>query len=426
MFFKFKQLASNRTILNIGNLVLGTSVARILSAFVIFIIARQSGLEKFGLYAAALSLAKLTAITFSLGLDGWLLREISRSHKRLEMIAGSALAIKIGFGSIWLLVLAAIIPLMNQDSFPINLVMLSAVSVWFEEILETVWTVFKASLRNEVTSKLMVSSQFVLLIITIILAQFPNNDPAIFLGGRIVAMAFGLFISLWVLLRKDKIKLQLGSVSAALRGTVSFGLSHGLAVIYERVDITIIALFLGKMAAGIYSPAISLMTTLFLIPSVIYGVMLPVISNMQDQNKKDIPAYSYRLFLLSALLGVLLGLGLVIIAYPLVWLIYTPEFMSSAPILVILSNVLLFKCMSFAFAAVIAAVGWQKKRVFVQFIAAILNIGLNLLVVRNYGIKGVAYVYVLTEFVLTIGYLILVLKWQKQHNLISKLRTVNL
>jgi O-antigen/teichoic acid export membrane protein len=424
MIDKFQRLLSNKTILNIGNLFVGSSAARVLSAVVIFIIARQSGVEKFGLYTAAFSLAKLTAVTFSLGLDNWLLREISQSRKQVDTLAGAALAIKIVLGFVWLLALGAITPFLNQDAFPLDLVMLSAFAVWFEEILNAVLAVFKGLLRNDVTSKLMVTSQLILLGITAVIAQLPENSPALFFVGRILAMVLGLCISLWVLLRSEKLKLQLESVFRALRGTISFGLSNGLSVIYERVDITIIAHFLGKIATGIYSPAISLMTTLFLIPSVIYGVMLPVFSKMHGDSRKELPKYSFRLFWLSAILGVFMGVGLVVIAYPLVWFIYTPAFISSAPILVILSSVLLFKCLSFASAAVLAAVGWQKKRVYVQFVSAILNIGLNLLVVNQFGIRGVAYVYILTEFVLTIGYMALVLKWQKEHNLLSKLRTV--
>ena len=64
------------------------------------------------------------------------------------------------------------------------------------------------------------------------------------------------------------------------------------------------------------------------------------------------------------------------------------------------------------FAAMLVAVGWQSRRVVAQAVAAALNIGLNLLVIQRYGIVSVALVYVITEWVLLGGYLLLL--WRAQ------------
>jgi O-antigen/teichoic acid export membrane protein len=218
--------------------------------------------------------------------------------------------------------------------------------------------------------------------------------------------------------------LRLSDLPHTLRSTLSFGISHGLAVIYARADITIVAYYLGSVAAGVYSPASTLMATLFLVPTVVYEVMLPVFSKLYVKNESLIPKRSFQLVLLSMGLGIVLGIGLVIIAYPLVWVLYSPEFIASVPVLIILSNVLLFKCISFALAGILAAVGWQAKRIWVQLIAGILNIGLNLLFVRSAGIIGVAYIYVFTEFLLTAGYILLLLLWQRDHLMLSIWRPI--
>ena len=342
------------------------------------------------------------------------MRNSNRFEGRLGMAAGSAFAIKIGLGSLWLLALLLIVPRLPQNAFVTQLVLLGAISVLFEELGNTGLAVFKASLRNDITVRLVVISQILLLFFTVLLTAIGVNEPAPYLYVRVLSTAVGTFIFLVSVFRFTRIRLQLTDIFRSLRGTASFGLSHGLAVIYERADITIIAFFLGETAAGIYSPAISLMTTLFLVPTAVYEVMLPHLSQIYNRNKSEIKKAGFKLFLLSAVLGVLLGVGLIILAYPLVWLIYSAEFAESAPILIILSNVLLFKAMSFALAAILAAVGWQSRRVVIQAVSAIVNIGLNVYIVQIFGIDGVAYVYVLTEFILTTGYLFYFLRWQKQ------------
>ena len=55
------------------------------------------------------------------------------------------------------------------------------------------------------------------------------------------------------------------------------------------------------------------------------------------------------------------------------------------------------------------------SRKHVQAIAAALNIGLNLALIQVYGLVGVAYIYILTEAVLMVGYLAFYLRWQMTH-----------
>lgn len=408
-----KSLIFRPVFVNAGALFSGTAAARVLSAFVIFIIARQLGLEQFGLYTAAWSLAKLTSFVFSLGLDSWLLRSAQGSEAHLGRATASALALKGIFGAVWLFFLVLLAPFLSQETFPTSLLIFSAVTVWLEEIGTTAVASFKAVLRNTITIWLVISSQLIIFLATILLAWMGFDTPEAYLSARLVATGTGTFISLYFMFRYFHITLHFADFPQTLRETASFGISHGLSMIYGRADITIIAYFLGSTAAGIYSPASSLMATLFLVPTAVYEVMLPIFSKMRLENQEQIPKKSFRLILLSMGLGLFMGVGLALVAYPLVWVLYSPEFLASAPILVILSNILIFKCISFALAAILAAVGWQGKRVWIQLGASVLNIGLNLIIVRRYSITGVAYVYVLTEFMLTAGYLLLLLLWQR-------------
>jgi O-antigen/teichoic acid export membrane protein len=94
-------------------------------------------------------------------------------------------------------------------------------------------------------------------------------------------------------------------------------------------------------------------------------------------------------------------------------LLYGPEFAPAAEVLTILALVLGLHCVSFALGAILAAVGRQGPRVAVQAFAAALNIALNLLVIREWGNIGVAWVFVASEVVLVIGYWVLVGRWER-------------
>ena len=92
-------------------------------------------------------------------------------------------------------------------------------------------------------------------------------------------------------------------------------------------------------------------------------------------------------------------------------LLYGAPYQGSGAVLAVLSGVLVLRCPSTALAAALVAVGWQTWRVGAQAVAAILNVVLNLLIVHQFGVMGVAKVYVFTEAILFLGLLSLFILW---------------
>lgn len=399
-----------RTVTNIIALFSGSSLARILSAVYIFALARHLGVEGFGLYAANLSLAKLTSVFVSLGLDSWLLRNGQRDLANFDAAIGNNLFLKLTFGVIWLMLLGGISFFLDQTVFPMAVVLTAALAVWAEEIANTAWSAFKATLHNQITVWLLVGSQLVVLLVLILLIIIGAEDAQSFMVGRMIAFVVAAVVSFYWVSKKFGLRLRYQALRQVLNETTPFGLSHGLATIYARADITIIAYALGNTAAGLYAPAVSLMTTLFLIPLTLYEVMLPLLSVAYTAGR-SMRRQTMRLSWISVGVGTLLSFGMVLFAHPLIWLIYGPEFAEAGAVLVILSSVVILKCVSFVLAAVLAAVGWQGRRVWIQVLITVISVGLTLALVRPWGILGVAYIYVFTEFLLMVGYLWLVCSW---------------
>lgn len=409
---KPENLSRKRLLTSIGALFSGTAVARVLSAIVFFLIARQLGPDNFGLYISSISLVKLWSVLFSLGLDSWLLRNGHHDNKPLSVTSGACLGLKFSLGGLWVTGFVIIAPFLKQTIFPSEIVILAALSIWFEELANVAWSTFKASLHNRITAGLIIVSQSLILLLVYILVRLNVDSVQMYLFARLVASLVSMGASIFFVLHFVGFRLDFGEMNFVLRDIASFAASNGLAVIYERADITIIGIFLGKTAAGLYGPAVSLMTTLFLIPHAIYEVMLAWMSQMYMQNPGSIPRRAFQLVLASTILGIGLSVGMLLMAHPLVQFIYGPEYTLSANLLVILSTILLLKSISFALASVITAVGWQGKRVIVQAVTALINIGLNVLFIKTFGLTGVAYIYIVSESVLMLGYMFYLLKWQ--------------
>jgi O-antigen/teichoic acid export membrane protein len=388
---------------NIATLLSGSVVAQLMTALALLLTARQLTADGYGRYSACVAITSLTSIVFSLGLDIWLLREGGRETQRLKELAGSVITIKAGLGIIWMLLFAVLAPLLNQDTYPIGLIRWSMLLIWLDTLLATTLTAFKSALINKVPAILEACADFIWFGSTILLIFYGANQPEVFIKIRVIISLAALIVALLLLTRIIGFKYKRGVVIDAIRNVFPFATSEFLGMVTLRADVVIIGLTLGEYATGIYSPAVGLINMALLAPMAVYTVMLPVLGNLYRSHPQQAIKTSYRTIALSFVIGV--GLTMIFLfGAPLVVLVLGQSYQASVAVIRILSLVLLFKCVSFAMAAIMIATDKQTKRTIVQTISAAVNVVLNLSIVYLLGVKGVAGVYVITEIILLIGY----------------------
>lgn len=408
--FSKKQIVSNIT-----TLLSGVVLARGISAITLILTARYLGPDTFGQYAACLGLTRILAVLFALGLDTWLLRSGGKDLKLIRDRSSASLVIEVFLGAIWIVGLIFIAPNLNQDAFPQTFVTLFALAIYFEELGNTVASSFKAALKNTFTMIMLSGNQLLLLIATVILISQGSDNANNFILARAVTTAVAAFLFFLIFIRIFGFHFNMANVRLALRETKSFGASVALGNIALQADVVIVANWAGKTAAGFYAPAITIASTLFLIPSATYGVMLPVLSSTYEKSVQAVKKVSKQLLLLSLLVGSLMAIVTFLLARPVMLQIYGPEYASSGDILRMISVIMVFRFISFSGAAILAAVRWQRYRVAVQAVVIAIAIGLNIYVVQIWGIMGVAGVYVFAEAVLMLGYSTIVFVWFRKY-----------
>jgi O-antigen/teichoic acid export membrane protein len=378
---------------NIATLFSGSIVAQAMTALALLFTARQLNVDGYGQYAACVAITSMASILFSLGLDLWLLREGGREPQQLPVNAGSVLAIKGAFGLAWIAGLYLLAPLMKQETYPASLLRWSVLLIWLDTLLATTLTAFKAGLRNRVPAVLEASADALWCGLTVGLIFFGARQPAAYLISRVIVTASALVLGWALLYRSFGLGFDIAVARGALRGAFPFAASEFLGMVTMRADVVIVGLILGKVATGLYSPAVGLINMAFLAPLAIYLVAVPVLSNLYLNHPQQARRTAARFLLLSLGLGVILTAGFAAAA-PLVVYLLGASFQGSVDILRILSLVLFFKSGSFALAATILATNQQAKRTMVQAVAAGFNILSNLLVATWIGI----------EVILLVGY----------------------
>ena len=391
-------------------LLVGTIVARLCTALSLVLIARQTGPAQFGQYTASFTLAWLTAPLFSLGLDMWLLGNGRRTGQdgELTVNASTALALKGGLGLLWLLLLIALAPLLNPAIFPPGLLWLAGVSVWLDEIARLVGAAFQAGERNRTVVWLLVVAQALVLAGVGSLALLGVEEIALYAWAQMATTVAGSGLGIFWLIRTFGFSTRLAQVRRTARAALPYGLSMFLSVIYGRADVMIVAYWLGATAAGYYSPAISILSALALLPLAVHNIVLPIFSQAEHRNPQALPRLIRQVLLASAGVGLLMGGGLLLSARGLIDLFYGDAYRATGVVLMIFSGVLVARCINMSAAAALIALHLQRKRVAPQAVAALFNLAVNLFVVQRWGIEGVAVVFVLTEGWLIFAYLWLV------------------
>jgi O-antigen/teichoic acid export membrane protein len=410
------QINRGNIISNTITLFSGSALAQGMTILALLFTARQLGAPSYGLYAANFALASITSFIYNLGLDIWILREGGRKPENLAKVIGSVTIIKFIGGILWLLLITTTASNVRGDIFFRDLVFYSALVVFFDNLFNSTLATFKASLKNRYTIILETSSDTAWLLATIYIIHLGVVNPILFLQVRIITLGISLLISFILVYRKIGIKADLSSVKQALQEAPPFAISEFLAWIYMRADVIIIAMFLNKAAVGIYSPAVGLVNALYLIPSAIYFVLTPVLSNLiSTANQKTLSTAKYAM-IISFFVGIGLFIGLRIFIELFIDFL-GPTYFGTKDVLRILSINLFFHSLSFILASLLVALNLQQKRVIVQAIAVLFNIIFNLLVINRWGILGISWVYVITEIIILLGYSVLVFK--NRVNLIS-------
>jgi O-antigen/teichoic acid export membrane protein len=94
-----------------------------------------------------------------------------------------------------------------------------------------------------------------------------------------------------------------------------------------------------------------------------------------------------KAFVGFGILGLLLCLGILVGSKPFVELT-GEQYQATGELLFILSPILFLKSLSYACAAFLVAVDWQRNRVIVQAASALTNVILNLVIISTFGIWG--------------------------------------
>ena len=378
----------------IGNTgwLLSDSILRMAVGLIVNVwVTRYLGPEQFGTLNYARAFLILFTPMATLGLEGIVVRNVTRAPSCRNEIMGTAFLLKLAGGVLTLVSAAlAIWMLKPADRLLHLLVGISALGTVFQCFgVIDFW--FISQLRSKYSVYARSAAFIVANIIKIFLVLFDAPlvafawagcaDLALGAIGFILAYKAGNF-------RIGEWKFSASMAVGLLRDSWPLLLADVVMLIYMRVDKVMIGEMAGNTELGIYSVATMLAEAMYFIPMAVTSSMYPSIVEAAREGGEKLDVLMQKNYSLMAFLGYAVALPVTFLASWLIPALFGAAYGRAGLMLIGLAWAGLFFNLSLARGSFLAANNWTRIQLFADFTGCVINVGLNLILIPLYGGMG--------------------------------------
>jgi len=374
--------------------------------FVIILLTRYLGPEKFGILSYALTYVSIAVSVAALGLDGIVTREIVKTPKAKDALLGTAFTINIA-SSLVVIGFVAVLVNITEDFETGLFISILSITVLFTTFGLIVDSYFQAKVLSKYTVYSNTAAFLFSSILKIILIYYEVEliyfAYALVLDSIIISFGYFYIYRLQKLSflnwRFDKkiarffIKLALPLFFIAIT-----------AYVYTRTDQIMIKHLLGNEDVGYYAAALRVSEILFFVPGVIVASLFPKIVSLKEESKKKYLRLLESLYRGVVWFAILVAISLSFFSNEIIEILYGREYLESAKILRVLSFSIIFASISAVFVKILYAENYEKKYLVKNLLGVFVNILLNYFLIKSFGALGAAYATLLTLFIVNYVY----------------------
>ena len=372
------------SILSLGG---GTVLARLVAFFGTTYTARVLGPEGFGIIGFGLALSGYLSLAVTAGINVIGIREVARYPNRAVDLASSVIAVRLILASITFALMGVLAWYLPKPAIVKLVVFLTGLS-FFSFALDTTW-VHKGLEQNRRVGFAILLTEIIYVALLFLLVRRPSDVifvPLALFGGQIAAACF-LGKSLF---HQSKIKVRLH------QGWRFFGLCKFLVVtkllrtLIFSFDIVLLGFIATEHEVGLYVAAYRICYFLLAFSGIISFSYLPSFTRAVSESLNDVTDLASRSVEMSCFIALPFVFGGAIAALPLMVAIYGDNYSEAAlgfQILLISVGCLFIRE---TFGNILHVYDLLKQETQIMAVACGLNIGLDFLLIPDYGLVGAA------------------------------------
>ncbi len=388
----FSHEGFRRYFANTGWLFLGQIVFLGLSFFIGAWLARYLGPERYGTVSYAVAFVGLFTFLSSLGIGGVLNRELVKNPDKKDELLGTGLRLHLWGGGLAFM-MTALAALVIGGSTLIKILII----IYSLHFLLQVPFVISTYFYSQVKAKQAIKAQLLAALISSVL-----KVVLILLKGDIIWLVIIYTLdTLWqsvflvYFYKRQGFKIKVWRFQAELarslwRDSWPMMLSSAAAFIYLRIDQVMVGRMLNESAVGIYAAGVKLTEVFYFIPGIICNSLFPAIVNARKTSQVTYRSRLKKLYILLGMLGLLIAISVALLSKPIISFIFGADYLPAISVLKIYiwSSVGLF--LGSVVGSQLMAENRTKEIFTINFVAMVINVALNLWLIKSIGLVGAA------------------------------------
>ena len=414
--------------------IIGKACIALIGIVIIKMITNYLGKTGYGEYTTAFEFLAFFGIVADMGLYTIGVREMAKDEKKIPMIIGNILTIRTIIVIIMVIIASAagfLIAKYQGTRIPVAIIFAGFATV-FNIMTSTISSVLQVHLKMQYNSIASVVGKIVTvayMAFTVYILYPHSLDPSL-VSPQAMSLAtndgffhliyagifgnFAMFFICYLYARKYtqvRYRLDMDFVKDVLIKALPYGFALVLNTIYFRIGSVLLSLMKGPAEVGLYGVPMRMLEAVGIIPLYFMNAVLPVLTrslDRKDGSHKKIIQFAYDFLVMGSWPIVA---GTVVLAYPIVAIVSSDEFLSNLNIgfygsdsaLQILIFALAFSFINSLFGFILVADNRQMKLLIRNAFGAVLTIILNFVLIPPFGIRGAALTNVIAELYVAIA-----------------------
>jgi O-antigen/teichoic acid export membrane protein len=392
-----------------GNILsLGTSeiVARGIAFFGIAFLARRLGPEGFGIIGFATAVYSYLALAVTAGFNDVGAREVASRPTKAADTAVNVIFVRFAVALIIFAVVGLIVWVFEIKENIELVVLLMSLSL-FSLAIDTSWA-YKGLERNHRVGVALVLGQILFVGTLLIFVKDAGDILIVPLAQFFGEISVALLLLIPLLIPFGGIKLNLREGWRMLRSSGYLTVTRLLRAIIYSFDVVLIGFWLGEREVGLYTAPYRICFLFVAIAAAIHISYLPSITRAFAQSIAQAQVVAERAINLGATIAAPMIVGGMILAAPLLDFIFGAEYVEGAAAFRLLLLSIGFIFIHGANHHLLLVSHRTKTEMKIYLLTAAINVGLNLIFIRRYGITGAAAITALAEVLtLLMGFFVL-------------------
>jgi len=392
---------------NYGIAALGEAVSKGAAFVATVVVARAVAPDDFGRFSFVVALVTIAMLFSDVGLQVVTTRAIARERTRAFEYVSAALIVGIAFSAAAYsaIAIAAAVGALPHDVG--RAVAVYAVVLFFAAGVNAYWSLLRGNDRQDLVYLTYAISSAALLI-AVVTAAVAGASLVEILALYVAAIALRLFVTIgvvWWKVERPRFPVARAPTRALLVAAPAAALAYVLQEVYSHGDVVLLGFLVPPADVGSYAAAYRLVDAVtFLTAGALAAAVFPVFSRLSREAPEQVPGLYNRLIRLLVAALVPAVLVFVAVARPLVDAVYSFPNDDAAVIFALLAPATVLIAVNFTTMFLALAIGRTGAAIAAGFVAASVNVAINLAAVPLVGVEAAAVATLIAEIVMVAAF----------------------